>query len=174
MSKQFKIGALAWALLICGNTYAANTDVLKKTFTKLIGNDAKKLKTSGCKINKELWTQLLVTKKEFKETIKFNKDCDLEGTFTVKMSESFPMKLKIKNLKNFNYFQTNAKIDLKFTNQDTVLSLNFDKSKLSGNNLIFFSSDYSVSIDPFSKDLIKKHLGGKIILHSQKDKVIKL
>jgi hypothetical protein len=130
----------------------------------LIDSNAKGIKTKGCKLQKDKWALMLLSKEPFVETVKFNKSCDLQGQFTVKMNTYFPVNLKVRNFKQFNAINSDVKISVSFTDSDTLLRLDLKKSKLVGNKALDFNLDYTVAIDPFSKPIIKKHIGGKLFV----------
>jgi hypothetical protein len=156
-------------LLVSTNLLAANKavaphDIIKALLPSLIDSDAKGIKTAGCKVQKEKWALSLISKESFVVKIVFNKKCDLEGKFTVKMDSFFPVKLKIRNFKKFHTLSTNMKVSISFTQTDTLLKLDLNKSKLSGKKSLEFNLDYIVAIDPFSQPMLKKHVGGKLFI----------
>lgn len=141
---------------------------LEKLINSVIGKHKSSLTTEHCDIQKEKWALIMLTKQSFIENIKFKKGCDIEGKFTVKADTYFPIKLKLRNLKNYKSLKAQMKFEITFTDQ-AVLNVNLKNSTLSSKNAgkkdIYFLLDYAAAIDPMNTEsMIKKRLGGNLIL----------
>lgn len=131
------------------------------------------VKTKNCQIDKKNWSLLLLTQKSFREEIKFNKQCDFEGSFNPKMADFFPIKLLIKDHPKYNKVESLIKIEILFTNE-AILKITTKNSKFTGKNQLDFHLHYSIAIDPLnSKKFISKRLGGKLFITQIDKKVIK-
>jgi len=152
---------------------ASNLDPeLEKLINSTIGKHKSALNTEQCNIQKEKWALILLTKQPFVENIKFKKGCDIEGSFTVKSDEFFPIKLKLRNLNNFNSYKAQMKFKVFFTDE-AILKLKLEKAELLGKKLIYFKLDYSVVIDPMNPEaIIKKHLGGNLSITTKDHKKV--
>lgn len=134
-------------------------------------NTSSQIKTKSCDINKKKWTNLLLTKQSFEETIKFNSQCDLAGSYSPKMDEFFLVKLKVKDQKNL----TNISGDLKFSvvfEEMPVLKVEIKNGTTQGKENLKFQFNYSVQINPLEKDPMQKHLGGSIKILSVNEKIL--
>ncbi len=123
------------------------------------------LQTQGCKYQKQKWTQLLLTKQSFKEEIKFNNSCDIEGSFSPKMEEFFNAPLKVKGHKNIKSFNLNIKFSIVFEEKPVFL-INLKDSYLmtNKNQKIKFKLNYAYYLDLMSKDPLSNPKGGEFEL----------
>lgn len=158
-------------LTICPTGFASSPTGANKELMSLLssivpGHKNTKIKTHGCSFQKEKWTLMLISKEPFKETIQFNKNCDLQGSFTAKMSEFFAVKLQIKNIESYKQINAKMKIDLVFDQTGTVLKAQLQDALAHGKKPVHFNADYSVLLDPFSSPILKKHIGGKLFVKS--------
>lgn len=149
--------------------------IFKNLVPQLTQKQLNEFKYKDCAIQKEKWAMLVATKIPFEETIKFNANCDLMGTFIAKMDEFFPLSLKVKSLPSVALIKGKMKISIVFTTK-TVLKLEFgqatyynEKEKL----MKSFQLVYSFEIDPLNpQKIIKEDLGGKLDL-LEKGKITK-
>ena len=119
-------------------------------------------KVDKCQINKSKWIMLLVAKTPFTESLKFSKNCDVEGTYKAKREVPFPVNLKLKKLKHFKQVKFNFLINLAYE-PIPMIKIQMQNGILNGTkNKITFDVSYSADIDPFSKDIIKKDNGGTL------------
>lgn len=139
--------------------------------TKTVSKEIKFV-VGKCDINKSKWAMLLLSKQSFKESIKFKKDCDAQGDFTANIETPFPVSLKLRNLKTFTDIKFNFLINLLYS-PTPMIKIKMDQGHLSGKlDKIEFTANYSVEIDPLSKEIVKKDLGGIIFIKSINGKVI--
>lgn len=115
---------------------------------------------------------IALTKESFKEQIKYNKGCDVSGSFTVIMEKFFPVSLKFRNIKSYHTLNAKFKFEIVFTDQ-MILHVFLKETTLIGKNRINFSANYKAAIDPLNqKQFIQKRLGGKIIVSKINNKKI--
>jgi hypothetical protein len=139
--------------------------IASSLFPGLLSKQGKNpIKTQGCNFQKERWAMLLLTGESFKENIKFNKQCDIQGTFTVKRDQYFPVNFKIRNLKNYKSIKAHIKLNIEFEIQ-TLLVTRIKDAKLLGKTPLVFGLEYKVAIDPMDpKNFVKKRLGGHLLI----------
>ena len=141
--------------------------LLKKIDPELI-KSSKNFKTEGCELQKEKWAGLLFIQTSFIETVKFSKTCDIQGTFTPKVNEFFPLKVKLRNLGKYSQLQTQIKTRIYYA-EAALLTVDLKDATLSGKASKKFSLDYTSEIDPLDpNNFIKKSKGGKLILKTSK------
>jgi len=174
-----KLTFLFFVLFNSFSLYASDDQKIKETLS-IIENLIHKKKPSKdikfniskCDIQKQKWLMLLLTKQSFKESIKFKKNCDIEGSFSPKMEVPFTVDLKLRNAKAYNQTSYKMKINLSYDPTPMItLSMNSGvlKSKV---DTIEFSANYSAEIDPLSKEIIKKDNGGTLKIISINGKKI--
>lgn len=172
---KLKLITCFFFLTISSSAYAQVDDInqeLKKLIDSIISGGKSKVKTEGCTLQKERWATILLTKEPFVENIKFNKTCDLQGKFTVKADQFFPVKLQIRNLENYQGIMGEMKFQLVFSSE-ADLKVELNNSTLTGKKPIHFKMHYTASIDPMNpKDLIRKRKGGELILTAKNHKTI--
>lgn len=151
------------------NPEKAAIDTIKALFPGL--GTSRTIKTKGCAINKNKWLSALLTKESFVEEIDFNKNCDLKGKYKVRVDQFFPLKMKIRGLKNYSNIKTQMRLAIVFEDK-AVLKLEMKKAKLSGVNDLHFNMDYKVLIDPLSDNPLGKHQGGNLYLKRYGNKVL--
>lgn len=121
-----------------------------------------KFNISKCDIQKQKWLMLLLTKQSFKETVKFKKDCDTEGSFTPEMEKPFLVNLKLRNTKSYTNTTFKLLINLSYDPTPNI-TLSMKEGELKNKtDKIEFTANYSIDIDPLSKDIIKKDKGGTL------------
>lgn len=165
---------LILTIFYCSSAFSNISAELKSLIAVLQDGKKTPLKTLTCNIQKEKWATILLTKQDFVETIKFNKECDLEGANTVKADKFFPVSLKLRNLKSYKQVKFNMKFNIVFTNQ-AVLHLLLRRGELIGKNTEYFELQYSMAIDPMNpKQFISKRMGGEVaIMDSKYKKILK-
>ena len=105
---------------------------------------------------------LFITQESFKETFSFNKNCDLSGSFNPLINKFFPLKLKIRKLKNYQTIDAKVKFNIIFTDK-TLLKSTIKEAKLRGKKQNDFGLEYTVAIDPLnSKKFVSERLGGEL------------
>jgi len=125
--------------------------------------DSKSIKTKGCTFQKDKWMGMILTKQSFEEKIKFNKSCDLQGNFTVKMDTPFPVNLEVRGLKGYKRILSNLMFNIAFE-ENVVLNLAMKNTVLKGSKDLVFDLEYALYFDPTPKDPFKKHKGGKLYI----------
>lgn len=165
-------------LFILSLSFSANAapqtqikSLLKSLFPFISANKSSVIKTHNCKIDKQKWTMLLLTQQTFKQTFKFAKGCDLDGTIHPKLNAPFPINLKVRKLKNYQSIKALGKISLDYK-EEAVLSVELKKAHVTGKKSAKFDIDYAVVIDPLSEKIIKKHKGGSLHIKSLNGKAI--
>lgn len=163
------------SLLLPALSYAKTENVtinaIKAIFPNLSNSKNTNIKTKGCKFQKEKWTAMILTKQGFNESLKFNKDCDLEGDFSVVMDKYFPINLKVKGQKNIQRIISNIKLEIVFEDMP-LLNLGMKDSIIRGEKNITFNMNYGVYIDPLDKSPLRKHKGGKLHIKKHGGKLI--
>lgn len=139
--------------------------IASSLFPGLLSKQGKNpIKTQKCNFQKERWAMLLLTGESLKENIKFNKQCDIQGSFTVKRDAYFPINFKIRNLKNYQSIKAQIKLNIEFTEQ-TLLVTRIKDAKLLGTKPLVFGLEYKVAIDPMDpQNFVKKRLGGHLLI----------
>ncbi len=146
--------------LLCTPLKAAETDDIKSIMALFPFNQSKaqSIKTKGCKLNEAKWAALIITHEAFQESIKYGPECDIQGSFTVKYNEYFPLSLKIQK-NELKSFVGKMHINIEFK-ESPYLILQLDDSKLSSDKKsLEFKLKQEFQIDPFSEEPIKKNLG---------------
>ena len=133
-------------------------------------NTSSQIKTKACQIDKQKWTNLLLTKQSFQETIKFNPQCDLEGSYSPKMDEFFLVKLKVKDQNDLSNISGDLKFSVVFEEMP-ILKVQIRNGQTHGKENLKFQFHYNVQINPLEKDPMQKHLGGSIKILSVNNKV---
>jgi hypothetical protein len=119
-----------------------------------------------CNIDKSKWMLLLITKQPFTESIKFDKDCDIEGSYTTKMGVPFPVHFKLRNLTNFSEVKFNFLIQLQYEPTPEIQIFMQNGTLTGKTDVITFDADYAAEIDPMARDFIKKDKGGHITIQT--------
>lgn len=147
----------------------AHNDLLSalKAVLPILKNTSPTLKTQGCSFQKKKWVAMALTKTSFKENITFNKDCDLQGSFTVKMDHFFPLSLAIRRLKAHDHLSANIKFSILFE-ENILLKIEMSDALLRGKKPIQFDMNYSIYIDPLNENPLKKHKGGFLLIKDLK------
>lgn len=122
-----------------------------------------KLKTQGCKIDKNKWINLILTKKEFKEKYTFTPECDLQGSHTVMMDSFFPVDISVKNMKEFDKIKGQIKFEIVFEKMP-LLKVYLKDMTLVGRKKLHFDMNYAVEIDLTNQNPLQKHQGGMLYL----------
>ncbi|MCT4641781.1 MAG: hypothetical protein N4A33_05735 [Bacteriovoracaceae bacterium] len=165
-----------FTLILSSLANASKIDQTSRIIRGIITQKSSKtINVKNCTYNKEKWAMLLITKQSFKETLKFNKGCDIEGQYVTKMEHFFNVPLKIRN-KEFQKIKFDLKIEIEFKN-DMILKLSFKNGQLHRHKDIFqFKGSQSFIIDPLNPDkIIKRNLGGSIhITHNKEKKTFKI
>lgn len=166
---------LIWSCLLSLRALSAGEydhlgKILVNLAPKLDHKQLKEFKYKDCKTQKEKWLLLFAAQIPFEETIEYSSNCFLEGKFTAKMGEFFPISLNVAHLKGITQISGKMKIAIIFTDK-TILKLEFIKgSYLNEKKKVEkeFQLAYSFEIDPLNPTkIIKKDLGGKLDLLSQ-------
>ena len=125
--------------------------------------------TDKCDYQKEKWATSLLTKESFVEKISFKNGCDLQGTYTVKMDQFFPIEIAIRNHKSINKLKGNIKFEVVFEKK-ALLKISMKEMKTKGSDNIQFDLAYGVYIDPLSKDPLGDHKGGELTIYEHNGK----
>lgn len=139
--------------------------ILNHLAPKLDKKQLKSFKYKQCEIQKEKWVLLFATQTTFKESIKFSKRCDLQGSFTPRMGHFFPFTFEVANLKGIKQISGKMKVEIAFTDK-TILKIEVIKANYRNEEMKIakdFQLSYSFEIDPLNPSkIIKKDLGGKL------------
>ncbi len=165
MKHKLKTKIIVLTLISINAAQAQNKDSketldLIKSLVPSLGQKSS-VKTSGCGFNKKAWTQSLLTQQSFKESITYNKDCDLQGTYQVAPHKYFPLNYSIKNHPDYKKLDSTFKYGVVFEDKPT-LRIEFKKAKLSGKKSVVFNFTYDVFVNPMDKDPLKEHKGGTL------------
>ena len=140
----------------------------------LLANSAKKesagpkdFRLEGCDKHKINWMNVVLMKEKAELSYVFKPACDVEGTITPKMFQSFPVNLKLRNLSSYQKIATQNKITASFESKP-VMFLEMSDGELTGpKGVVKFDADYSVQLNPLNKENpVEKNLGGEIRIHS--------
>ncbi|MGE3611334.1 MAG: hypothetical protein AB7I27_17200 [Bacteriovoracaceae bacterium] len=173
---MFKL--IVFTLIQFSTTWAAvhNIEVkearesIESLITPLLGPSKKSVKNSldrfrvdKCEKYKINWMNVLLMKESATLTYHFKEGCDIEGSFTPKLFQSFPIALKLKNLQSYEKISTQNTI---FANIESkpILRLEMREGELTGKNgSVKFEVDYAVQINPANRSkVLEKNLGGEI------------
>ena len=165
MKHNLKTKIIVLTLISINGAQAQNKDSketldLIKSLVPSLGQKSS-VKTSGCGFNKKAWTQSLLTQQSFKESITYNKDCDLQGTYQVAPHKYFPLNYSIKNHPDYKKLDSTFKYGVVFEDKPT-LRIEFKNAKLSGKKSVVFNFTYDVFVNPMDKDPLKEHKGGTL------------
>jgi hypothetical protein len=121
-----------------------------------------KFRIDGCDQKKIDWMGILFMKESATLTYKFGPGCDIEGTITPKLFQSFPAKLKLRNIKSYSNLVTLNKITANLQAKP-ILNLEMTQGQLTGlKESLKFEADYSVQINPTAKNPVERNLGGEL------------
>jgi hypothetical protein len=126
-------------------------------------SNLKNFKTQKCKNEKEKWMMLLLGSQPFTSNVKFNKQCDMQGSYTAKLATPFPINFKLRNLKKFNAIKGNILIKFIFEPSPQI-QLELQNTKLMGEPSVTFNANYAVEVEPLGQNPIKKDLGGQVFI----------
>ena len=131
-----------------------------------------RVKTDSCSFDKAKWLLMLLSQKSFKETLHFNSKCDIKGSYSPIREKPFAVQLDVRGINEFSKLHFNFLIQLIY-DPSPMIKLTVQKGKAFGKNLnLGFIANYSVLIEPFSSDIIKKDLGGNFIIKTVNGKKV--
>ena len=133
----------------------------------------KNFSVKNCPKHKIDWPGIILRQQKQSLTYKFVKGCDIDGTISPQVLTNFPIEFKIRNLDTFHTIKGEAKLGPTLS-MKPLLRLDLNQTEIrSIKDKIIFDAFYEAEIDPFSKQVIGKHLGGKIIVKELNGKKIK-
>jgi hypothetical protein len=121
-----------------------------------------KFRVDGCDNKKVDWMGIILMRSSATLDYKFKKDCDIEGTITPKVFQSFPASLKLRNIQSYSKVDSQNKVTANLETKP-ILNLEILEGVLSGKkSLVKFEADYKVQMNPTAKNPVEKNLGGEI------------
>lgn len=152
------------------------TEDVKKLFAILLPGTSHhnqgQFKLDECPDYQIEWLQLALLKKSFTANYKFKPGCDIEGSFSPLMDQSFVVNLKIRNIADFETLKMNSLLKIIPEENKLKLSVSALPSEVqSPKNSVKFSGDYAISVTPLDFENYE-NLGGEIqILEINKKKI---
>jgi hypothetical protein len=130
--------------------------------SKKVTKSDQEFRIDGCDQKKIDWMGVILMRETATLNYKFKKYCDIEGTITPKVFQSFPVKLKLRNIKSYSQVESQNKITANLE-QKPILNLEMEEGLLSGKDAkVKFTATYKVQINPVADDTIEKNLGGEL------------
>ena len=121
-----------------------------------------KFRIDGCEKKKIDWMGILFMKETASLHYKFGPGCDIEGTITPKLFQTFPAKLKLRNIKSYENLVTQNRITANLQTKP-ILNLEMTQGLLTGpKESLKFEADYSVQMNPAAENPVEKNLGGEL------------
>lgn len=112
---------------------------------------------SGCDKTKMDWVQMAIMQQPKVFDYKFSENCDVEGTFTAKMNEEFPVKLKVRHLSDYKEVETKVLITLNGTTEGILIKfVGTDGVFSSEEEKVTFKSWYTIDGNPILGKEFKK------------------
>lgn len=163
-----------WLLLMPFITFAGSEieDAklsIKSLMTPILAGQSKtrpkgteKFRVDACPRKKIDWMKVLMMKEEATLDYKFKAGCDIEGTIKPKVFQSFPVNLKLRNIRSYSKVSSQNTITALLESKP-ILNIAMRSGTLSGNKShVKFEADYQVQINPMSDKAIDKNLGGEL------------
>ncbi len=168
-------------LLISPNIKAESVQKLSPVLSAFIqevlnnrSNSAyKNFSVKACPKHKIDWSALIIKQQKQTLTYKFAKGCDIDGTITPQVLAAFPIQFKVRNLDQFDSIMGEAKLGPTLSMKPLLRLDLINTETKSPKEKIKFDAYYEAEIDPFSKTVIGKHLGGKILVKEINGKAVK-
>jgi hypothetical protein len=93
-----------------------------------------------CPIPKQKMMELAIFKQSFTHSFNFASGCDVSGVVTIKMDETFPLNLKVRNLKEYQSLASQVALTVGTTDGGINYKMNLSAGKLTGikRNISFF------------------------------------
>lgn len=151
--------------------------VLQAFIQELLQNrkasDYKDFSVKNCPKHKIDWTSIIFRREKQNLTYKFAKGCDIDGTVAPQVLQDFPIDFQLRHLDDFQSIKGKAKLSPTIAAKP-LLRLDLSETEISSpKDKIKFSAYYETEINPLSKDVIGKHLGGKIFIETINGKAVK-
>ncbi|MFY7992511.1 MAG: hypothetical protein ACOVP4_04385 [Bacteriovoracaceae bacterium] len=171
---------LAVFLTINTSAYAQTakniSPVLQAFIQEILQNRAaskyKDFSVKDCPKHKIDWTSIIFRREKPNLTYTFAKGCDIEGTVSPQVLQAFPIQFKMRHLDKFEQIKGEAKLAPTLSTKP-LLRLDLTSTEISSNTeKIRFNAYYETEIDPLSKKVIGKHLGGKIFIEEVNGKAV--
>lgn len=104
-----------------------------------------------CDKNHHEWVKMALTNKARKVSYQFEKNCDVEGEFEAQFGKTFPMKMNLRHLSNYQRTEMNILLSIVPGTQGLELKFEASDSLLqSPKEKIRFKAWYSISINPLT------------------------
>lgn len=147
--------------------------IIQEILQNRIASNYKNFSVKKCPKHKVDWTSVILKRQKQNLEYKFAVGCDIEGTIAPQVLSNFPVNFKIRNLDTFQTIKGEAKLAPTLATKP-LLRLDLSSTTISSpTDKIVFSAYYETEIDPFSKEVIGKHLGGKIFIEEVNGKRLK-
>lgn len=142
---------LTLTLLFSSPCLLAKSESQRAVLARLFGQSKDKIKVAGCQ--KFQLNPREIFKAITYKTV-FNSKCDFQGEVAIRLLSPFPLKMNIKNLKQFKAIEGTAQLNLGMDNPPKLLG-ELSKAKLVGGEPLYFNAFYSGEILPATTLKIK-------------------
>ena len=134
----------------------------------------KNFSVKECPKHKIDWVKIILRREKQTLSYKFTPGCDIDGSVSPQVMQDFPIDFKLRNLDEFSAIKGNAKLAPTFGSSKPLLRLDLNSTEIiAPKEKIKFSAYYETEINPLSKNIIGKHLGGKIFIEEINGKKMK-
>ncbi|MBY0517237.1 MAG: hypothetical protein K2P81_10025 [Bacteriovoracaceae bacterium] len=130
-------------------------------------------KVNKCDTKRDRWIALAIFKQSFTANYVFGDSCDVQGTFSPKMGEKFPVQLKLRRLWDYQTVNFEMEINVKPDGRGVKYILNATQGLLqSGKEKIAFHGTYEMVLHLDAKKGKSDNEGGSITIESINGKEI--
>lgn len=162
---------------IYAQTGKSITPVLQAFIQEILQNrvasNYKDFSVKNCPKHKIDWSSIIFRREKQNLNYSFAKGCDIEGSVSPQVLQTFPIQFKLRHLDKFEQIKGEAKLAPTLSTKP-LLRLDLTSTEISSpKEKIRFNAYYETEIDPLSKKVIGKHLGGKIFIEEINGKAIK-
>jgi hypothetical protein len=121
-----------------------------------------KFRVDGCDKKKVDWMGIILMRSSATLDYKFKDGCDIQGTITPKIFQTFPASLKLRNIQSYSQIDSQNKVTANLESKP-IMNLEMREGVLSGKkSLVKFEADYKVQMNPTAENPVEKNLGGEI------------
>ena len=136
--------ALFFFILLISCPLMAKEDSARSILMSLLGQTKGNFKIDGCEKTAINPTEIF---KAIKYKTSFSEKCDIQGEVAIKIFQSFPIELQLKDLASYKKLTATAKLLIGMENPPTVLA-ELTQAKLHGKETIYFNAYYSGELQP--------------------------
>ena len=127
--------------------------------------------TRKCQMNILNWMMFFMLQKPILQVYHFAQSCDIEGSFSPKLDDPFPVNLKLKNFDGYDYVQMQIKMTLDPKKQLKIEALD---GTLKGYKTVKFKGTYLLEVRLTSEKLRVKNKGGHVFIYQVDGKAVEV